>query len=189
MELTFTRGEENNCMSTVLRDDGVLLQVFNGTRTFPLPHDLTHFVVEYALGLKRGFWGRVAAGAVYPGMKVVSGRQQARATERSRAIIREHEQQGVEAEVLVGILYSLVEEDLDHNRSVVCSRLKEAWRSSRPERDLPGVEEVQYACADLREAERKWQSLEAGQSMTVLWPYHRHRRSREAAGGGNIRRR
>lgn len=44
------------------RDDGT-----EASWTFPsygdeLPHDLVHLVVEAAFGLRRGFWGRVAAG-------------------------------------------------------------------------------------------------------------------------------
>ena len=45
-----------------------------------LPHDLATFVIEQALGIERGFWGCVAAGATFrslgrrrtaPGVEVI----------------------------------------------------------------------------------------------------------------------
>src|SRR5262249_47574693 len=49
-----------------------------------LPHDLAQFVVERALGLRRGFWGLLAAGATF---KSVGGR---RPTRPGREIIAAH---------------------------------------------------------------------------------------------------
>lgn len=49
-----------------------------------LPHDLAQFVVERELGLERGFWGLLAAGASF---KTVPGRKM---TEPGRQLVRDH---------------------------------------------------------------------------------------------------
>src|SRR5689334_1787457 len=97
----------------VRRDDGVTLRVPSFDRTAPLPHDIAHYIVERELGLARGFWGRVAEGALFSGMEVVSGRQPVHAKERSQAILRDREQQGTEAEVLVGVLLTIMQRGLE----------------------------------------------------------------------------
>ena len=170
MHITFTRGEESTYSMSVLREGGVCVQFAGGDRKFPLPHDFAHYIVEHELGLKQGFWGRVAAGAVYSGMTIVSGRQAPHSAEKSKAVIREAEQQGVEAEVMVSFLLKVMQENLDNNLPVLNSLLKEQWQSNRPERNLPYVSEVQRISKALREATQQWQSLEIGQGITVFWP-------------------
>src|SRR5947209_2919285 len=101
MNITFTCGEGRTYTTIATRDDGVVLQVASYDRTFALPHDRGHYVVEHGLGLKRGFWGCIAAGALFPGITILSGRQSPHAAARSQAIIREAGQHGTEAEVLL----------------------------------------------------------------------------------------
>lgn len=180
MEIAFTKGAERTYTATALRQDGVLLQVPGGDRKFPLPHDIAHFVVEHGLGLRQGFWGRVARGAVYPGMKVLLGRLPLHAADRSRAVIKEEEQQGVEAEVLVGTLLKIMHDGLENDWHAAQRVLKEEWRPSKPERDPPSAEEVRRICTELREAERQWQALEAGQSLTYRWLLDRGASRRDA---------
>jgi hypothetical protein len=170
MNITFTRTGEHTYATQVLRDDGVTLEVPNPDRTHSMPHDLAHYVVEQGLGLQRGFWGCVAAGALFPGIKVISGRQPPHAADRSHSIIREAGQHGTEAEVLVGILFGLMEEGLDQNGPAVRAALGNAWRSSKPSRGPLELEEAQRVCVALREAQQRWQALAVGQSMTVRWP-------------------
>src|ERR1051326_2722081 len=102
MKITFTRTGEHTYTTSAVRDDGVRLEVAGGDRTFLLPHDLAHYVVERELGLHRGFWGCVAVGALFHSTKVISGRQPPHAAERSMAILREAERDhGPEAEEMV----------------------------------------------------------------------------------------
>jgi hypothetical protein len=178
MNVTFTRGEARNYTTTALRDDGVLLQVPGSDRKFALPHDLAHYIVERELGLHRGFWGRIAAGAVYPGMKVLAGRQPVHAAERSRSVIREAAQQGVEAEVWVGVFLRVMQEGLEPNGTAVRAALSAEWRPSRPERNLPDAAEIGRICSALREAAQRWQALAAGQALTFTWPLDRRARCR-----------
>jgi hypothetical protein len=55
--------------------------------TFPtygdaLPHDLVHFVVETAAGLRGGFWGRVARGADPARVNAAANRKAGKAAEK-----------------------------------------------------------------------------------------------------------
>jgi hypothetical protein len=62
MQITFVRHAGAPDRIYVVRDDGT-----ESSWSFPsygdgLPHDLVHLVLERRLGLRGGFWGRVAAG-------------------------------------------------------------------------------------------------------------------------------
>src|SRR5436309_3270702 len=144
MEITFTRTGEHTYTTSALRDDGVLLEVASYDRTFALPHDLAHYVVERELGLKRGFWGCVAAGATFGSVKVLSGRRPPHAGERSQAVIREAGQQGTEAEVLVGVMLSIMHEGLESHWPAARAALNRAWKLKKPSWEPPGVEEVKH---------------------------------------------
>src|SRR5579862_2182697 len=98
MEIIFTLGEDCRYSTIARRNDGVVLRVPSFDRLSRLPHDIAHCIVEQGLGVRRGFWGCVADGALFPGIEVVSGRQVPHAAERSRALIREAGQHGTEAE-------------------------------------------------------------------------------------------
>src|SRR5262245_43252970 len=71
---------------------------FQGSTMAPgrdLPHDLTQFTIEQALGIPDGFWALLANGASFPS---VPGR---RPTERGRALVREHQASLVATETVV----------------------------------------------------------------------------------------
>lgn len=63
-----------------------------------LPHDLYTFVIEGALGIERGFWGCVAAGATFKTL----GRKQ---TPQGKAVIERHLEQLDDAERRVNEVY------------------------------------------------------------------------------------
>jgi len=179
MEITFTRTEGPGYSIVALRDDGVLLYVPSFDRTFAFPHDLGHYVVERELGLQRGFWGAIAAGALFPGIKVLSGRQSPHAATRSQTILREMGQQGTEAEVYLDVMLAIMNQHAETDPARVQRALREMWRPGKPSRDLPGCAEIQRVCNALREAKQQWHALDAGQSLTVSWPMEaRHRRKR-----------
>jgi hypothetical protein len=177
MEITFTRTGQRTYTTVVVRDDGVTIAVPSFDRPAWLPHDLAHYVVEHALGLTQGFWGCVAAGAVFPGMTVVSGRQPPHAAARSQAIMREMGQHGTEAEVLVGILVGIVQDGLDPRGPAAHARVSDAWQDPRyVAREPLHAEKVYQVCMALREAQQQWQALAIGQSITVTWAHHRARK-------------
>src|SRR5262245_31757127 len=62
MEISFVRIQGERDRVYVKRSNGSEVSwVFPSYGNF-IPHDLVHFVVETAFGLKNGFWGRVDAG-------------------------------------------------------------------------------------------------------------------------------
>jgi hypothetical protein len=184
MKVTFTKGEDKQYSATAVRIDGVTVEVKGSDRKFAIPHDIAHLVVEEGLGLRRGFWGRIARGAVYPGMRVISGRQPIHAAGRTRVVMRADEQQGIEAEVLVGVLVKIMDAGLQRDWPAARALLCNEWRPSSPERSLPDAAEVVRVAEALREAERQWQALAVGQSVTFPWDLDRtgvRRRARTAA--------
>ncbi len=176
MEIIFTRTGERSYTTVVVRDDRVTIRVPSFDRPAWLPHDLAHYVVERALGLRQGFWGRVAAGAVFPGMTVAGGRQPPHAAARSQAVIRAAGQQGTEAEVLVGVLVDITQQRLESDGPTAHGLVADAWRSDHPEREPPRADEVRQVCAALREAQEQWHDLAVGHSITVTWPGDRSRK-------------
>lgn len=187
MEITFTRSGEHTYTTVAVRDDGVVLEVPSYDRTHLLPHDLAHYVVERELGLQRGFWGCVAAGALFPGIKVISGRRPAHGAARSQAVIREAGQQGTVAEVLVGVLLTIAQEGLDNNWPAARAVLSRAWRPGKPSRGSLEADEVQRVCAALREAQQRWQALPVGESTTVSWPQRRSPRDQRDQSKSKVR--
>lgn len=62
MQVSFVRTRGARDRIYVERDDGSTLSWVFPTYGDALPHDLVHLVVESMMGLKDGFWGRVARG-------------------------------------------------------------------------------------------------------------------------------
>lgn len=179
MNITFTRTSERSYVASVVRD-ALTIQVSAFDRPTALPHDIAHYIVERELELKHGFWGCVAAGAIFPGMQVLSGRPAVRAAERSKAVIREMEttQWGTEAEVLVSVLEKIMRAGLEDNYPAARALLNEVWKPSKPSRELPTAEEIKRICLALRQIEQQWQALAIGQSITVSWSLTRKSKSK-----------
>ena len=173
MKITFTRNGKRTYTTLVERDDGVMIQVPSHDRPSSLPHDIAHYVVEQELRLERGFWGRVASGAMFGGMRVVSGRLPPHAASRSKSIIKEEEQQLIEAEVLVGLLLNITHQRLENDWTAVQSHLNSTWKPRKPSRESLSHQEVLRVCGELRKAEQRWEDLPVSESITVSWkPQH-----------------
>ncbi len=114
MRVVFPRPADGTEIHAIVhRDDGVVYRVRgNGQRAGQdLPHDVVHFVVERALGIGNGFWGSVAAGAVFTSMSHVSGRRRPHAAETSKAIKREHRADIGHAELMVWLVEQITNQD------------------------------------------------------------------------------
>jgi hypothetical protein len=169
VEITFTKTDQRKYETLVRRDDGVLLSVQSPDRPASLPHDIAHYLVERELKLERGFWGSVAAGAVFGGMHVISGRRSPHAEDRSKAAMKAAGQQLTVAEIYVSVMQSVVRDGKEGDWPAVRARLDEAWRPFRGPRWPVSAEEALRVCQALREAETQWQALPVGQSITVTW--------------------
>ena len=115
MKLTVTRLEQGKYETLVTRDDGVSYRLQGVAHAFAIPHDLAHFLIEKTLGLKQGFWGSVAGGAVFKTMSYIGGRRKPRAAKRSESLLKSNAAQLNEAEVLVRIFNDAIEQGHDKN--------------------------------------------------------------------------
>src|ERR1051325_2112941 len=109
--------------STIARDDGVRFRLKGHDCALALPHDIAHYIVENALGLEGGFWGRVAAGGVFPSMTYVDGRRRPKAAERSKTALRAGPDELADAEVLVRIFSDTIREGHDATTLILSPRL------------------------------------------------------------------
>ena len=137
-----------------------------------LPHDLEHFVVENAVGLTSGLWGRIAAGAEFASFTVTTQKPRRRSRSYGRSLTR-----GMSGwdENIIGIATKCY-------RSAVAV----GWA---PPKKLPGSlpidralarvagtverdltrEDVEKACAALYAAIEAWSAVSEGEVLTQRW--------------------
>jgi hypothetical protein len=168
MKLAITRLDENGGYETVvMRDDGVSYRLKGVGRKFAIPHDLAHFLVEKTLRLKRGFFGSIADGAVFPSMTYVEGRRKPRAAERSTAALKANAEQLSEAEVLVRIFNDTIEQGHSQSSPVLYGRLKECWACRKP-REISQTE-IAEVFATFQQLLSEWRDLPVGATLHLVW--------------------
>lgn len=155
------------------RDDGVTLETTTATaKGGLLPHDLEHFVVENAVGLTSGLWGRVAAGAEFNSFVVTTEKPRRRPRSHGRSLTK-----GMSGwdEHIIGV-------------AVGCYRAGVAAGWAPPsklptnlpiERDLARAagtierdftrEDVERASVALHEAVHAWESTPEGGTLSLNW--------------------
>ena len=90
-----------------------------------LPHDLSQYVVEAAVGFRNGFWDLVGRGATFKS----TGR---RATKPGRAIIAEHRRDLDASERVAGEHMAAWQSGTSTDVTSALDRALEQWRSMRP---------------------------------------------------------
>jgi hypothetical protein len=170
MHLRLTRLDERRYETVITRDDGVCFHVTGVGRMFAIPHDFAHLAVEEALRLRRGFWGSVADGAVFPSMTHLSGRRRPRAAERSRGILKANEDYITEAEVLVRIFNDVFQEGHGAESHVLRARLREGrWTPpGEPARDISDAE-IAAVYAAWQRKRALWERLPIGEALNLEW--------------------
>jgi hypothetical protein len=168
MHVTFHRLAGNRYFTTAVRDDGVTATIPGYDRTSLIPHDLAHFVAEREFGMTRGFWGSVAAGALFVNMVVVSGRQKPHAAERSKAILKAHAVDIGLSEAVAGATHEAVEHDLAPE--VLLNRLRAHWGIVTPAPPMAATD-VEVAVAALRREVARWSAVPVNQGLTLNWPF------------------
>ena len=159
--------------SVVERADGVRYRVHQGVAGSGFPHDAVHFVVERALGEDGGFWGAVAAGAVFGSMEHLDGRRPPQVEERSREAIRARSGRLQRAELMADLVEHIVSERItsaEHVTSVARRVL-----STLPEARVDAAK-VLAAARAFEETARHWAALAPGDELVVDWPETGHRR-------------
>ncbi|MFD7923115.1 hypothetical protein ACFV3R_28335 [Streptomyces sp. NPDC059740] len=176
MRVEFPRlpdGRRAHCV--VERSDGVRYRVREGVAGPKVPHDLVHLVVERETEEDGGFWGAVAAGAVFATMDHLDGRRPPHAARLSREVIRARAGTGrlQRAELMADLVERVLGrriEDVARVRAAAAEVL-----ATLPDARVD-EERILAAAAALRETAAQWQRLAPGQALVVEWPERADRR-------------
>jgi hypothetical protein len=169
--LQLTRLDERRYETLITRSDGVKYNVKGVGHMAAIPHDLAHFAVERGLGIRQGFWGSVADGAVFGSLTHVSGRRRPKAAERSKQVLRENKHQLTETEILVGLFNQALEEGLGPESPVLRTRLQRyVWTPPGHQPRRFSDEEIAAVCAEWKRMLELWQDLPIGGTLELVWP-------------------
>ena len=153
----------------VERDDGVSFHVLGVAHKFGIPHDLAHYVIEKALRIKDGFWGSVAAGAVFPSMTYLAGCRRPKAAERSSALLKAHARTLVEAEVTVRIFNDTIEEGDRENSPVLAARLNDRLPLAGQKLCPISPRDIAEVYSAYKAVLRDWKALPVGGILIRHW--------------------
>lgn len=167
MQVTFVRSDhDGRYVTRIQRGDGVRFSIKGVGHNFELPHDLAHFAIEQALGIRTGFWGTVAGGGVFPSMTYDGGRRKPKAEERSKAILKANARKLIEAEVAVSVFSDTIAQGHPGTSPVLRQRLRE--RLPMLERDITATGIVE-TYSGYRRALAAWTALRVGEGMHLIW--------------------
>ena len=170
MRLEAKRLDNNGRYETVItRDDGVSFRVLGVAHAFAIPHDLAHFVIEKTLTIEDGFWGSIAAGAVFPSMAYLGGRRRPKATERSRTLLKANARALVDAEVIVRIFNDTIEQGHSENSAVLAGRLQD--RLPRPGKQLRPISpsDIAEVYSGYKMLRQDWERVPIGGTLLRQW--------------------
>lgn len=173
MHVEFARRPGGGSLAVIDRPDGVRLVLTSYDRAHPVPHDLAHFVTERELGLRRGLWGSIAAGALFASLRIVSGPRRHDDAARSTAVRRAHADELALAEVLVGAVHG----GLDLDRAAADREIGRAWSSRRAQACPFPPDRRAAAVTELRRLGRLFAGLDAARTLPLDWPAAPPRRS------------
>jgi hypothetical protein len=171
MHLQLKRLDDRRYETVITRSDGVVYHVKGVGHMGMIPHDLAHYVVEQGLGIRQGFWGSVAEGAVFGSLTHVGGRRRPQAAQRSRDILKANQKVLTETEILVGLFNQAFEEGLGPDSRVLLDRLRRyTWTppGHRPRQITD--RQISAVCSTWTEIDRAWRALEIGETMDLEWP-------------------
>jgi len=170
MEIRIEKLDARRSQSVVTRDDKVTLRVAGYGPTQPLPHDLAHYVVERELALRRGFWGSVAEGAIFPGMAVLAGRQRPHARERSETLCKANSRNVIEAEVIVGLAIELMKSKVPATSPYAMKAIAERLSPSK-DSELGAITAANLQRIDegLDVMARRWADVKIDDALVIRW--------------------
>ncbi len=151
----------------ICRPDGVVVELPSASRKHRVPHDLAHAVAERELGLARGIFGSLAAGALFTNVRVVSGRQRHDAALRSARILRANSTDLGRSELLGGALGRAVEAG---HPADLCERVRHDWAVLHTEPCPYSDQQLHDAARTLDLLAQTWQQLQPGEAMDFPWP-------------------
>jgi hypothetical protein len=170
MDIKVEKLDARRSQSVVTRNDKVTVRVAGYGPPEPLPHDLAHYVVEKELGLRRGFWGSVADGAIFPGMTVLAGRQRPHARERSEDLCKANSRSLTDVEVIVGALVELMRNNIPATSPYAA---KIVARCLTPDKgsELRAITatNLQRIGESLTVMAQRWSEVKVGDALVLRW--------------------
>jgi hypothetical protein len=180
MKVIFTKINSHKSASVATRDDGVSVAIPGYGSSKPVPHDMIHFVTEDELKIDYGFWGCVAAGAIYSGMEVIEGKLRHDSERKSQELIKKVGQKISEAECFAGTIWRILCEGISNDWYRIQQLQESAWQSTKPSRPKMTHEEVKRICARVLTLEETWKGLRNGEILTLIWGVSLNRKSDRA---------
>ena len=170
MHLRLKRLDDRRYETVITRTDGVTFHVKGVGHMGSIPHDLAHFVVERALGIRQGFWGSVADGAVFGSLTHMSGRRRPRATQRSKDVLKANKRVLTETEILVGLFDKAAADGLGADSPVLRDRLRRyTWTAPGHQPRRFTDEQITAVCSGWSDMLRSWHALRIGESLELDW--------------------
>ena len=148
-----------------------------------IPHDMMHLVVEARLGLKRGIFGQLAAGAGTFQLAVKDGENSRKVARTRRRLAargkksmkagRDECLQSERATYICGQLWlarSASREERKHAQAMTDQAASVRSAAGAQELDALDQKKLDDICEHLDQLSARWSSLEVGESMAVGWP-------------------
>ena len=157
--------------SVLHRVDGVSIRLEGGSynrirgEVDRVPHDIAHLIVEDAFGLHGGLWGTLAAGGSVQNATHAAGRKPSHAERRARAITDRAGESLRQAEILVRAVADASLAGGTRDMHAFHAGVGARWWAPSITPDA-----LDTACAELREAARRWDALEPGSVLRLTWP-------------------
>lgn len=166
MRITITKGERSDRIEALRADGSKVSTTF--PHKGPIPHDVSHYVVETELGIADGFWGLVGSGR-HPeeiaGLAKAAGHASAK-----RASVPE--------ESIIGIVQAeraveCFEADLWSGASGEPGTLREMIAAGSSQSLVPPIHVSDEAIArirsKLRDFRNRWAATKPGESLSLDW--------------------
>lgn len=184
MKVHFIRSGERRYSMRIEREGAPVLVMDPAPGFDPdLPHDMVHFVVEAALGLKTGVFGQIAAGGDAGSFRVETADGALSAKERQRAarkqvakgakLIRSQGREGELSELAAFLLDIGWRSGTRPDSAAQRAALGEAERTRA---SLSGDERARIDAArprvfaDFDRLSKAWRALRIGEALVLEWP-------------------
>jgi hypothetical protein len=169
MQIVVGRLDARRSVVTAVRMDGATVQIPSAITARGLPRELAHFAVEDTLELRTGFWGSIALGALFPGMRVAEGEETPNAADRARDVNTATAGAVAEAEALVTAFAEIMDRALDIRWPQVEPRLQSlAARRGTRLNPLNKTDVARVATA-WRDLQVRWDRVPVGWRLELVW--------------------
>lgn len=164
MQVTFVRRPDAPDRIYVTRDDGS-----ETSWSFPsygdgLPHDLVHLVLERRLGLRHGFWGRVAAGVDVSRINAMANHEGGK---DKYAGFGEDLGDLLLAEALAGAPWGMAELPEAELLATILANIAAMGAPTPADLTLPTIAELRRELAETR---RQWQAQAPAGALRLAFP-------------------